>query len=65
MKIAIIVKDGSRNFMISAHPTEQIFTHLVICPCCSMGEESIVVHQAHIPTSYVALNPMISDHLHG
>ena len=25
--------------MISAHPTEQIFVHLVICPYCSMGEE--------------------------
>ncbi len=35
------LKDGSRNSMMSAHPTGQIFVDLVICPYYSMGEESI------------------------
>ena len=34
-------KDGSWNSTIFAHPTGQIFAHLVICPYCSTGEESI------------------------
>ncbi len=38
---ADVAKDGSWNSMISAHPTGQIFVDIVICPYCSMGEESI------------------------
>ena len=37
--------------MISAHPNGQIFLDLVICPYCSMGEESIHIVQLLTPLS--------------
>ena len=42
--------------MISAHPTCQIFVDLVICPYCSMGEESMIKH-LHCSVNISIINP--------